>query len=276
MPSPSLRVAAVQLQSDDDVPRNLERIRRWVSQARDAGAQLVLLPENFAYFGSESGKARHVEDLTRGGPITDALRELAVTHGVHLIAGGLPEVSADPARPYNTSAVFDPRGELVASYRKIHLFDVELPDGRTLRESEGTTPGTDAVVVEVSGFRIGLSICYDLRFSGLFAELARRGVDLITVPAAFTEQTGKDHWHVLLRARAIEWQCWVLAAAQWGSHPRARRSYGHSLLADPWGVVVAECSNREGVVVAEVDRELLETVRAQLPCAAHRRPIGSA
>lgn len=167
--------------------------------------------------------------------------------------------------------MFDPAGELVGRYRKTHLFDVQLPDGRTLRESEGTTPGDESVVVDVLGYRVGLSICYDLRFPSLFAALAERGAELFTVPAAFTDQTGAAHWHVLLRARAIEWQCWLVAAGQWGQHPGSRRSYGHSSIVDPWGTVVAEASNREGFVVADLDKRWLQDVRRRIPCAEHRR-----
>ncbi len=164
-----------------------------------------------------------------------------------------------------------PDGRRVASYRKIHLFDVELPDGTELRESVATTAGAEPVVVEVDGFKVGLSICYDLRFPELYRALVDRGAEIIVVPAAFTLQTGKDHWHVLLRARAIESQCWLVAAAQWGRHPKGRASYGHSLVADPWGQVVAECSDRVGVIDADVDREYLERVRRTLPSLAHRR-----
>lgn len=271
MADASLRCAAIQLQSGDRVDENLERCSRLVARAAASRARLVLLPENFAFFGPEAVKAAVAEDLQRGGHITDALRGWAREHAVHLVAGGYPEKSSDPSRPYNTSAVFDPAGELVASYRKLHLFDVELPDGRELCESDGTTPGDEVVVVDVLGYRVGLTICYDLRFPALFAALTERGADVFTVPAAFTSQTGAAHWHVLLRARAIEWQCWVVAAGQWGQHPGARRSYGHSLVVDPWGTIVAQASERDGVVLADLDKELLSEIRQRIPCARHRR-----
>ncbi len=266
-------VAAVQLQSSDDVAANLERVAHWVETAARAGTRLVLLPENFAFFGSEQVKPRHAESLEQGGFITDRLRQLATTHRLHLIAGGLPEVSSDPTRPFNTSAVFGPDGALLAKYRKLHLFDVTLPDGTALRESAGTSAGDSVVCVDVDGYRVGLSICYDLRFSNLFALLSERGADVITVPAAFTDQTGKAHWHALLRARAIETQCWVIAAGQWGSHPGARRTYGHSLVVDPWGIVVAEASDREGVVITTIDPQLVADVRSRIPCGQHRRRL---
>ncbi len=273
MADASLRCAAIQLQSDDRVDQNLERCSRLVARAAAAGAQLVLLPENFAFFGSEAVKPGVAEDLQRGGRITDALRTWARKHAVHLIAGGYPEKSADASRPYNTSAVFDPAGELVASYRKLHLFDVELSDGRQFCESEGTSAGDEVVVVTILGYQVGLTICYDLRFPALFAALAARGVEVLTVPAAFTSQTGAAHWHVLLRARAIEWQCWLLAAGQWGKHPGARRTYGHSLIVDPWGTVVAQASQRDAVVLADLDKQQLQEIRQRIPCAQHRRPL---
>lgn len=269
----TLSVGAVQLQSDDRIDDNLSRLSHWVQVASDAGARVVVLPENFAYFGSEEGKRSHAEDLSAGGVILDTLRSLCARHSLFIIGGGMPERSADPDRPYNTSVVVDPSGQIVARYRKLHLFDVELPDGQALRESEGTSPGDDVVSAEIEGFRFGLSICYDLRFPALYASLARQGVDVVTVPAAFTLQTGKDHWHVLLRARAIEGQAWVVAAAQWGQHPRDRRTYGHSLVVDPWGTVVAESSEREGVVTATLDQHFLAQVRRRIPCALHRREL---
>jgi predicted amidohydrolase len=183
----------------------------------------------------------------------------------------MPELSGDDKRPYNSCVVFGPDGGLVARYRKIHLFDVELPDGSELRESAAVTEGAEPVVVEIGGFRVGLSICYDLRFPELYRALVDRGAEVLLVPSAFTLQTGKDHWHVLLRARAIESQCWLVAAAQWGRHPKNRASYGHALIVDPWGTIVAECSDRVGLVIADTDRAYLERVRSMLPSLAHRR-----
>jgi deaminated glutathione amidase len=269
----SLNAAAIQLEADDDVERNLGRVAHWVQRAADRGAELVVLPENFAYFGTEAGKVQVAESLTETGPILGTLRELAARHAVHLIAAGMPERSSEPARPYNTSVVVGPSGEVVGSYRKLHLFDVELADGTAYRESAGTSAGEGAVVVEIGGAKVGLVICYDLRFSRLFEALANAGADVLALGAAFTDQTGRDHWHVLLRARAIEWQSWVIAAAQHGRHPGGRRTYGHALIADPWGVVVSECSNREGFALTSIDSELVSRVRAQLPCREHRRAV---
>lgn len=272
MASDELRVAAVQLGSQDDVEENLAECRRQIERAAALGARLCVLPENFAYLGPEAGKRPIAERLgDREAPIQRLLTELAGMTGMTLVAGGFPERSGDPERPYNTCAVFAPSGAVLAAYRKIHLFDVELPDGSRLAESEATLAGNEPAVCEVEGVRVGLSICYDLRFPELYRRLVDRGAELIVVPAAFTLQTGKDHWHVLLRARAIEAQCWVVAAAQWGHHPRGRASYGHSMVVDPWGTVVAECSDRVGVIVADVDRAYLTRVRTLLPSLRHRR-----
>lgn len=268
----SLRVAALQLSSQESVSQNLERVDSLVTRAREGGASLVVLPENFAYMGDESGKRAIAERIgDREAPIQSALRRLAQREGVALIAGGFPERSSDPDRPYNTSACFDPKGELVATYRKIHLFDVDLRSHGTLCESANTTPGKEIVVAPLLGVSVGLSICYDVRFPELYRALVDHGAEVITVPAAFTLYTGKDHWHPLLRARAIESQCYVVAAAQWGKHPGNRATFGHALIVDPWGTVVAEASDTIGIASAEVDLAFLREVRARVPSLTHRR-----
>jgi deaminated glutathione amidase len=265
--------AVVQLSSQDDVASNLARVRRWIGAAADAGAKLVALPENFAFMGEEVAKREIAEplDAARPGPILRALAEVAAARGVWVIGGGMPERSADPARPFNTSVVVDPRGAIAAVYRKVHLFDVSLPDGTAACESAATTPGSDAVTADVLGARVGLSICYDLRFPELYRRLVGQGARIITVPAAFTLTTGKDHWHALLRARAIENQVYVLAPAQHGRHPGARQTYGKSLVVDPWGEVVAQCSEGEGFAMARLDFDYQDRVRASLPALLHRK-----
>jgi predicted amidohydrolase len=270
--SESLRVAAVQLGCQDDVEQNLATCRRLIEAAAAESARVVVLPENFAYLGPETGKRELAERLgDSAAPIQGMLMRAARETGVTIVAGGFPEASSDAKRPHNTCAVIAPSGEIAASYKKIHLFDVELPDGTQLLESVATLAGAEPVVVELEGFRFGLSICYDLRFPELYRALVERGAEVLLVPAAFTLQTGKDHWHPLLRARAIESQAWVVAAAQWGKHPKGRASYGHSLVADPWGTVVAESSDGVGVIVADLDRAYLERVRNTLPSLKHRR-----
>jgi len=269
-----LRVAAVQLSSQDDLGKNLSRAVALIEEASAAGARLIVLPENFAFMGgSDEDKRAIAESLDEkpSGPIVSAVSDVARRTGSYVVAGGMPEKSGDRERPFNTCAVFAPDGSVAARYRKVHLFDVEVGDGQRYRESASTTPGTEPVVLPVLGFQLGLSVCYDLRFPELYRKLVDGGADVIVVPAAFTLATGKDHWHVLLRARAIESQAYVIAAAQWGAHPRGRRTYGKSLVADPWGEVIAQHGEGEGVVAATLSRSYVDGVRANLPSLRHRR-----
>src|SRR5690242_969113 len=205
-------VAVVQMSSQDDLAKNLERASELAGRAAEAGANIVLLPENFAYMGTDEGKRSVAEPLDGSGPIVRALFEMARRSNVYIIAGGMPESSGDRDRPFNTCAVVTPAGTVAARYRKVHLFDVEVGDGQRYCESATTTPGSEAVTVSIHGFEVGLSVCYDVRFPELYRKLADQGAELIVVPAAFTLATGKDHWHVLLRARAIESQAYVAAA----------------------------------------------------------------
>jgi len=276
MAEASLRVGVVQVQSDDDLNANLARCFEQMERACAEGAELLVLPENFAYFGTEPGKRQLAESVSpaasaEDGPILRFLREFAQQRGVTVIGGGMPERSDDPQRPYNCAVVVAPSGNVISRYRKVHLFDVTLPGGQQYRESEATAAGQAAVVVDVAGYGVGLTICYDLRFPMLFQKLRDQGADVLTVPAAFTAQTGAAHWHPLLRSRAIECQCWVLAAAQCGQHPGGRFTYGHAMIVDPWGTVVAECSDGPGMCVADIEREFIDNVRARIPCANHRR-----
>jgi predicted amidohydrolase len=272
-----MKVAVIQLSSQDDVAANLGRVRALVAEATAAGAELVALPENFAFMGDEA-KKREVAESTGNepGPITRAVMELARAQASWIVAGGMPEASDDPARPYNTSLLVAPDGRVVARYRKIHLFDVDLPDA-THKESGATHPGSGPVVAEIAtragdlGVKLGMSICYDLRFPELYRALVGAGARIVTVPAAFTVPTGKDHWHVLLRARAIENQVFVLAPAQHGRHPKGRTTYGKSLIVDPWGDVLAQAPEGEGFAVARIDFAAQDRVRATLPALQHRR-----
>jgi predicted amidohydrolase len=268
-----LRVGVVQMSSQDDLASNLARAVDLVDRAAAGGAKLVLLPENFAYMGTDEGKRGVAEDLDGGvrGPILKALSDAARRAGIFIVAGGMPERSGDADRPHNACVVVGPDGAIVGRYRKVHLFDVDVGDGQRYRESASTAAGGDAVVVSLLGIKVGLSICYDLRFPELYRKLSDLGAELMVVPAAFTLATGKDHWHVLLRARAIESQAYVAAAAQWGTHPQGRRTYGKSLIADPWGDVIAQCPEGEGFAVAAFDRKHLDRIRATLPSLRHRR-----
>lgn len=273
-----VQVAVIQLSSQDDVNANLARVRELVLEAGRSGAELVALPENFAFMGEEAKRLEIAERIESdpSGPIVAALRSAARDARVWLVAGGMPEQSGDPARPFNTSLLLEPDGRIVSKYRKVHLFDVDLPDGTKLLESAATSAGDEPNVNEISGragrpVNLGMTICYDLRFPELYRKLGERGARIVTVPAAFTLITGKDHWHVLLRARAIENQVFVLAPAQHGKHPRGRQTYGKSLIVDPWGDVLAQAAEGEGFAMARLDFAAQDRVRSSLPCLTHRR-----
>jgi predicted amidohydrolase len=274
-PPPPLTAAVVQLSSQDDIPNNLARVTHWVAEAAQAGAKLVALPENFALIGEEDQKRKAAEafDGPERGPILSTLSKAAAANAVWLVAGGMPEKSGDPERPYNTSILLGPTGEVVSTYRKIHLFDVDLADGTKLEESRATAAGPlePQRLASIGDVRLGMSVCYDLRFPELYRALTVAGARVVTVPAAFTLTTGKDHWHVLLRARAIEDQLFILAPAQTGKHPRGRQTYGKSLIVDPWGDVLAQCGEGEGFALARLDFAAQDRVRASLPALTHRR-----
>jgi len=275
-----LVAAVVQLCSQSDVGDNLRRAGKLVEAAALAGAKLVALPENFAFMGEEAQKRALAEPLgpvgaggTNGarGPIVTFVRDTAKRYGIHLVAGGFPEKSSDAARPFNTSLLAGPDGNIVAAYRKIHLFDVSLPDGTTLKESAANSPGDERVTASIGDAVLGMTICYDVRFPELYRTLTRRGARIVTVPSAFTVPTGKDHWHVLLRARAIENQVFVLAPGQHGKHPLGRQTYGKSVIIDPWGDVLAQAGEGEGFALARLDFAYQDRVRAALPCLDHVR-----
>jgi predicted amidohydrolase len=264
--------AAAQLCATDDVAANLAVCRALAEEAARRGAELFALPECFGFLARRPGDRLAVaEHLDRPGPIVEMVREIARRHGMWVIAGGLPEASPEPGKTYNTCLVVDPSGETRAVYRKIHMFDVKIPGRAELCESATTAAGSEVVAVDTPLLRLGLSICYDVRFPELYRDLAaERGAEMLLVPSAFTAHTGEAHWHTLLRARAIENQCFVVAPAQHGRHSQARASYGHTLIVDPWGGVLAELPEGDGVAVAEIDPALLARVRGEMPCRAHR------
>ncbi|MGE0622806.1 MAG: carbon-nitrogen hydrolase family protein [Pseudomonadales bacterium] len=273
MTSPT-RVALLQLCATTDVKSNLACAERLVREARDGGAAMALLPEAYAYIGSHAGKVDILEPVCArqpgSSPILERFCALGAELRMEIVLGGHHETAQSPERCYNTAVHIGADGAVRAAYRKIHLFDVKLDDGTELRESARTLPGTDVVVTETPFGRLGLTVCYDIRFPYLYQALVDRGAVAVCVPSAFTATTGAAHWHTLLRARAIECQCYVLAPAQHGRHNDSRRSYGHSLVVDPWGEVVAELADGDGVLFADIDPGRVADVRRQLPSLEHR------
>ncbi len=266
------QAAVVQMTSKPDLERNLRSAGELVKKAADAGAKLVVLPECFAWIGPEGSQRSVAERLEDRGPVLTRCMGWARDCGVELILGGFWEQTEDRGpRVYNTSVHLGADGALKQRYRKIHLFDVELSDGTALKESATVKAGETPVVTDTALGKLGLSICYDVRFPELYRKLVDDGAIAFTIPAAFTLHTGKDHWQVLLQARAIESQCYVLAAAQTGHHMEKRASWGHAMIVDPWGCVLAQCGEGEGIAVATVDTEVVARVRRQLPSLAHRR-----
>ena len=271
-------VGIVQMCATSEVEKNVETTTSLVERAAAAGAQLVVVPEAFAFIGSERAGAEWLERIPAGpdeapGPILARCLETARRTNIHLVLGGFPE-KAEDGRGHNTCLHLTPDGAVAAAYRKIHLFDVDLADGTRMRESRATAPGDRAVVTETPFGKLGLTVCYDMRFPLLYQALADQDATAIAVPSAFLKTTGRAHWHVLLRARAIECQCYILAAAQHGDHQhRGRKSYGHALIADPWGEVIAECADGDGFALADIDPARVAAVRAELPSLANRRPF---
>jgi len=272
-----MKISLIQMNSISDKTANLAAARAMIERAvGDDGPDWILLPEQFDWAGGQRGdKAKNAETLP-GGPAYSMAQELAAKHRVFIHAGSIMERLDGDQRIGNTSVVFDRAGHEIARYRKIHLFDVTTPDGAAYKESESVKPGDAVVVYDCEGVTVGCSICYDLRFPDLFQALAEKGAQVIALPAAFTLQTGKDHWETLLRARAIETETYVCAAAQTGSFmmgAERRETYGHSLVADPWGHVVAKASDGIGVVTTRLDMAVVEKVRRLIPVAQHRRRL---
>ena len=264
-----MRAAAVQLNSTDQYDRNLEVAERLVRGAAADGAELVVLPEKWTVLGSPEAIRGSAEPLD--GPALSVAAGWARELGVFLVAGSVPEVVPDQEKLANTSVMFGPDGERRAIYRKIHMFDVDVADV-SYRESEIEQAGDEIALGDANGTQVGLTICYDLRFPELYRLLALRGARVITVPSAFTERTGRDHWEVLVRARAIEDQLFMVAAGQIGFAPPHYRSYGRSMIVDPWGVVLAQAGDTECFVSADLDFASQDEVQNRLPALRHRRP----
>jgi len=266
----TLSVALVQTNSGDDKDANIAEAIAGIDRAAATGARLVTLPEVWTYLGPDEGAAVAAEPIP--GPLTDVLAAEAREHGIWLHAGSFLERAAGQPKLFNTTVVFDPAGEMVARYRKIHLFDVDLATGTAYRESNTMAPGDEIVTFDLDGVTVGLAICYDLRFPELFRILALRGAEIILLPAAFTLTTGKDHWAPLIRTRAIENTLFMVAPGQVGQHPPGLWCYGRSMVVDPWGLVVAQASDRPTVLSTTIDLEDVRRVRRQIPSLANRMP----
>ena len=265
-----MKIAALQTVSTSDVGRNLEAAARLIGEAARDGAELAALPEYFCLMGRRDDDKLGIAEMPGAGPIQAFLAAQARQHGLWLIGGTLPMQAAMPGRARNACCVYAPDGSLAARYDKIHLFRYD--NGReAYDEARVLEAGSEPVAVQAGPLRVGLSICYDLRFPELYRALGMPPCDLLSVPSAFTYTTGRAHWELLLRARAVENQCYVIAPAQGGTHENGRRTWGHSMVVDPWGEVLAVRPEGEGVVLAEIDMKRLASVRQQLPALAHRR-----
>ena len=262
------RIALAQMTSTEDSEKNLHAALSLLARALDSQADLVAFPENFLYLGTSKGYPEIASSIP--GKITDCFQNRAAKHNLSILLGSIIEIDSNRSGLYyNTSVLIDRRGEMAARYRKIHLFDVDLPEIK-LRESRYFLPGEEVVVCNHEIGRVGLSICYDIRFPGFFQKLTERGAEIVFLPAAFTLQTGKDHWLPLLQARAIENQIYLAAPAQIGRHGTSRVSYGSSAIVDPWGTVVAKAAEKSGLVFGEVDLKHLHRVRREMPVQSHR------
>lgn len=263
-----MRIGLAQMNTRDNKAENLASAERLIDELAEKRARLIMLPEYFNFLGPDEEWPAAAEPLD-GSPAVALIRRKAGEHRVYIHLGSFLE--RDGSRVYNTGVVFDPKGDIVAQYRKIHLYDVEIPGGLVYLESRTLTPGSRTAVFHIDGITFGMSTCYDLRFPELFRRLADQGSQVILVPAAFTLQTGRDHWELLLRARAVENLCWVAAAGQWGPHPPDKQCFGRSMVVNPWGLVEAQAPDGVSTVVAELDLEMLRRIRKTFPVLQHRR-----
>ncbi len=263
---PQHLVAAIQMTSGPDKSANLASAVELIARAARRGASLVVLPELFTCLGDPVRMVAQAESIP--GPTVDTLRQVAREHRATLVAGSLAERAAEPGKIYNTSALVGPDGQLLATYRKIHLFHIDLPGRLQFREADLMLPGEGVTVTSTAMGRIGQAICFDLRFPELFGQLVNQGAEFVALPSAFTTSTGPDHWEVLLRARAIENQVYVIAANQFGRHGQHMESYGRSMIVDPWGLVLATARDGPGIILSEVDNAAVQEARARLPVRA--------
>ncbi len=264
MPRP-LRIALVQPNIRDDMAENIAQVSALIRQAAATGAGFVTTPENSSFMGRNAAASLAAGKPEAEHPALRAFVDLAAELKIWLLIGSISVREDGANRNANRSYLIDPAGAITAQYDKIHMFDVDLPNGEVFRESNTFAPGDASVLTELPEAKLGLSICYDLRFPGLYRGLAQAGAEIISVPAAFTRNTGQAHWHVLLRARAIETGAFVVAPAMWGDHPGGRQTYGHSLIIDPWGRVLADAGEGVGIAVADIDLDEVAKARAQIP-----------
>lgn len=265
-----LNVAVLQMNSGSDKNANIAAALELIDRAAAAGARLAVLPEVWTYLGPDEGNRPHSDSVP--GPVTDLLADRARRHGMYVHGGSFLETRQDEPGLSNTSLVFNPDGDIIARYSKIHMFDVVLDGDAKYMESATVTPGDEIVTVDIDGMPVGLAICYDLRFPELFRILALRGARTIILPAAFTMTTGKDHWEILIRARAIENEVFFVACGQWGVHPPGNWCYGRSMIVDPWGTVLATAQDGVGFAQATLNDERVSAVRRQIPSLANRQP----
>jgi len=265
-----MKVGVVQMDTKANKEANFNKARELIEEGVDKGASLVGLPEYFNYIGPTQEEPAEAEMIP--GPTTQMLASLAKEHGIWLHGGSVLEKVPGGEKMYNTTVVFDPNGEIVARYRKIHLFDIEIKDGPAITESDNKASGDEIVFFKIGEVKVGLTICYDMRFPELYRILTLKGARIIMIPSAYTFFTGKDHWEPILRTRAIENQIYIVAPAQVGTKP-GFRTYGHSLVVDPWGNIIAEAQEEETVLVADLDMDYLERIRKQIPCLNNRRPL---
>ncbi len=269
-----MRIALVQMCSGRDRAANLERSESLIRQAASRGVHWVLTPENTPFLGRDREKLAIADHID--GPTVDVYRKLAKDLNIWLTLGSTAELSKDPKRTHNTQVLIDPQGDVASSYRKIHLFDVDVDVDNSFRESDSVAPGSQPVVAQLPGpgestWSVGLSICYDLRFPELYRSYQHQGCQVLTVPSAFTRRTGSAHWHALLRARAIENQAYVLAPNQWGHHFGNRYSFGQSAVYDPWGQLIASASDGESITTADLNMNKVLEIRRSMPVLDHRR-----
>ncbi len=266
-----MRVAALQMASGSIIQGNLQQAEKLIAKAVDDGAELIVLPENFGMIGAQQEDVIEFSEQPGSGPLQDFLAEQSSTHRIIIAGGSIPMASRHPARYHNCLLIYNQQGECIGRYDKIHLFDVTLPDGgESYRESAVIEPGDKVVVVDTGTVKLGLAICYDLRFPELFRMLLDKGAEVIVLPSAFTADTGKAHWHSLLKARAIENLAYVVASAQGGYHVNGRETYGHSLIIDPWGQVLDEIASGSGYAIADLDLEQQLRLRLHFPVLSHR------